>query len=759
MPGVSRPVSVIVVWLCATAVSAGETVFEYPSAVLDIHNADQGCWRGMDAEGLWQDDGDGPGVSVVPDLWLVGPPPSDLSAVTFPEDHWVHLGYSGRIMDNDGNDILLVESGRVGEQALIFITDGADQEYVAGLAVAENSGEQALTYIELDLAGIAIPFEARGLRVVAVDLGGGSPGFDLASIQARISHDAEAKACCPNPISGADNMAPGIALRWTPSSSGGEQVVYFGDVGSDVRSGAPGVRYPVQPHDANTFAPPELQLGRTYYWRVDEIAGANANPLRQGDVWSFTVSDRIVIDDFESYDLWDNYLYESWPVRSWAWTSLEWDVIRSCLQSMLLEYHYDAVYFAETFREFDRPQNWTRNGAQALQIMLHGKPGNATDGQLYLALSDGAAEQYVLYQGDMDALAGDQWCAWRTALDDFNNIDLTRVESMAIGLRPLEPEPPHRSKGTIYIDDICLLPRQCVADRLSLADVTADCSVDYRDVEQMASDWLQQRSRTFAVEAPNEPILWYPFDGSTRDCAGGADGEVHGRPAYGAGRQGQALHFMNQEDAVTVPEAAAVFADIRDAVTIAFWQYGDDSPHVNDTLCCSNYVYGQSNPAIAVNLGLWRNPGQYRWDCGAPWSIDNRLAGHHQAKSEWAGRWNHWVFTKDVRPGPQGEAGRMEIYLNGVLYDSRTGTTSPIENVTSFAIGSGWYGHYDGFIDEFRIYDYALSALEAAYLATNGMGVFDDPISFPADLNADDRVNLRDFTILADQWLDTGLWP
>jgi hypothetical protein len=275
----------------------------------------------------------------------------------------------------------------------------------------------------------------------------------------------------------------------------------------------------------------------------------------------------------------------------------------------------------------------------------------------------------------------------------------------------------------------------------------------------MSSDWLHGRSFTLAVAAPNEPVLWYRFDDNVKDSAGSADGEVHGRPAYAPGVHGQALHFMNQGDAVTISDAAGVFAGIRDAITVAFWQWGDDSRHVNDTVCCSDFVYGQSNPVIAVNLGLWRKPGQFRWDCGSPWSMENRLAGHHQSKSEWTGRWNHWVFTKDVRSGSDGQTGRMEIYLNGALYSRRTGTDSPIENVTSFEIGSGWYGYYDGLIDEFQIYDYALSAAEAAYLATNGTGRLSDPPAWPADLDADHRVNLRDFTILADQWLQTGLWP
>jgi len=251
---------------------------------------------------------------------------------------------------------------------------------------------------------------------------------------------------------------------------------------------------------------------------------------------------------------------------------------------------------------------------------------------------------------------------------------------------------------------------------------------------------------------------------------------------------GQAIDFTSEGDSVTVPEAANVFSHTREAITVAFWQRGYDSTHLNDTVCCSNYVYGQSNPALAIHLGCWRNPGQYRWDCGFPWSFANRLAGRHRDKTEWAGRWNHWAFTKDVkwrgRPalasrGHPGLAlagsemplrseiqrqdalatGRMEIYLNGELYDSRTGTDTPIAGITSFEIGAGWYGRYDGALDDFRIYDYALSPAEVAYVATRGTGLFPPPPNSPADLNADGTVNLRDLAALATEWFQTSLWP
>jgi hypothetical protein len=204
-----------------------------------------------------------------------------------------------------------------------------------------------------------------------------------------------------------------------------------------------------------------------------------------------------------------------------------------------------------------------------------------------------------------------------------------------------------------------------------------------------------------------------------------------------------------------------LFSKINKKITIAFWQYGKDSPHHTDTVCCSNYTYGVGfppggvprNPTIAINLGCWRQPGKYNWDCGYPWSFDNRLSGFHRSKAEWTGRWNHWAFTKDANTDT------MKIFLNGVLYDSRIGAGSPITGINSYEIGTGWYGRYDGLIDDFRVYDYALSQPEVAYIATNGTGIFDLALLSPADLYPDDRIDFHDFAVLVSEWLDNQLWP
>jgi len=741
--------------LCAGIGWAKSSAFEYPSALLDIYDADGSCWTGMSAAGTFP-------VSVVPATWLVGPPPSAESAVTLPTDHWVDLAFSGALVGGDGNDIVLVETGKAGEQALLFVTDGADQEYLLAKIAIENSAKQDLSTIGISLDGVALPFVPRAVRLVALDLGGQSPGFDLGNLRARVSHECGARACCPNPVSGATGVSPYTKLTWAPGYAADLHALYFSENASQVRAAAAEVRYPPRPRDANMFEPPTLGLGRTYYWRVDEVTGADPNVVLAGDVWSFTVADRLVIDDFETYNLQDHFLYETWQPGGWASVSIEQHVVTSCRQSMSLRYHYDATWPSDVTRVFETPQDWVHTQAQVLQIMLRGTAGNGTSGgRLYLTISDGHSEQTVPYAGEMSVLADPHWTAWRIALADFDKVDLTNVVSIAIGLRPATANSQDHGAGTIYIDDIVLRPVLCLQNRDSSsaaegrapADLTADCSVDYRDLQQLAKDWLCDRTRIIAVAAPNEPILWYDFDGDAEDRTGTADGQIHGRCNFLPGVYGQAIAFASEGDSVTVPEAASVFGRIREAITIAFWQQGYDSGHLNDTLCCSDYVYGQSNPALAIHLGCWRNPGQYRWDCGSPWSFENRVAGRHTEKSEWTGRWNHWAFTKDIRTG------RMEIYLNGELYDSRTGTDTPIADITSFEIGSGWYGRYDGLLDDFRIYDYALSLAEIAYVATRGTGIFPQESNSPADLNADGAVDFRDLAILATDWLETGLWP
>ena len=732
------------------AALAGEGVFEYPCYLVDAYDADDSCWTGMDADGQYE----GP-IRVVPQRWLVGPPLSEKSGVTIPPDHWVEVQFRGRIFDGPGDDILLIELGPVSEQARIFITDGAGQEYLLDMATSGSVGTGVdPTEIGFDISNTVLPFVPRAVRILGIDNGGQAPGFDVANVRARISTDCENIACNPIPVDRARNVPTDTVLSWSKGQFAEKHNVYFGMDITDVNSSATAVNRPVQSQDANSFNPGGLELGSTYYWRVDEVNDSQTWP---GGIWSFTTTDHLVVDDFESYNLLDptdpnsNRVYNTWTEANvYLWMENTHKCSRKSME-FYYRYYRDTVY-AEAIRRFEPAQDWTAVGAKALELYFYGQEYNDA-AQMYIALNDGNTEIVVPYPGDANDVKKQVWQPWRIDLNDLNDMDLKNIKSIAIGFC-MEPDKPYSTgSGTVYFDDVMLYSSRCLEANRPDADFNSDCVVDLEDFEEMAFGWLDREHNIYPVAAPRAPLAWYKFDGNANDSAGSANGQSRGNPTYVQGVYGQAISFDGYEDSMEIAGAAHLFSKVTTGITIAFWQYGADSPHHTDTLCCSNYTYGIDDPAIAINLGCWRKPGEYNWDCGRPWSFNGRLSGEHRYEAEWSGRWNHWAFTKDAY------AGTMQIFLNGRLYDSRIGASSPISRITSFEIGSGWYGGYDGLIDDFRVYDYALSQPEIAYAATDGTGLFDQPPMSPADLNDDNQINFTDFALLSEHWLENQIWP
>jgi len=728
------------------AALAQQTSLEYPYYLLDIYNHDEDCWYGMDIDGRWP-------VPVIPEQLLIGQPPSDLSGLTIPADHWVELKFRGKIIDGPGDDIFLIELDAVDEQALVFITDGSGREYLLGYALVPDIGFYEQTEIGFDIAGMSLPFVPSTLRIVGLDLRGGSPGFDLANVRARINADCGYTACNPSPPDGAKNVPLNTVLKWSPGRSAEKHCAYFGTALTDVDESATPINNPSQPQDVNSFTPPALELSKTYYWRLDELNDADSNSPWTGDIWKFTTADYLVVDNFESYDS-SKKIYHTWTQidQAYIYLSKKPKPVYKCRQSMGFRYYYDPIFYSETAYTFSSPQDWASAGVKSLELFFHGQEDNDVKGQMYIALSDGDANALVPYDGDANDLSSETWQPWRI---DLQNLDLNfgNIEQISIGFRNHPPESPGFGIGTVFFDDIRLYPSRCLQENRPDADYDGDCAVDFQDLQDLANTWLDKGYNVYPAAAPEAPVAWYKFDGSADDSAGAAHGQIHGSPTYVEGIYGRAISLDGYKDSVEITDAPYLFARIRTAITIAFWQYGTDSIHHTDTLCCSNYVYNVYDPTIAINLGTWKSPGKYNWDCGSPWSFDSRLSGSHNYKTEWSGRWNHWAFTKDVN------SGKMQIFLNGALYDSRTGSNSPMSGITSFEIGSGWYGGYDGLIDDFRIYDYALSQAEIAYAATNGTGIFDLPLLLPADLNSDNRIDFKDFALLADNWLENHLWP
>jgi hypothetical protein len=85
----------------------------------------------------------------------------------------------------------------------------------------------------------------------------------------------------PIPADGAEFVDPNnLALSWTAGYGGKKHTVYIGDDFDQVSNAEGGTS-----QGPTTYAPDTLELGKVYYWRVDEDDATN---IYKGDVWSFT---------------------------------------------------------------------------------------------------------------------------------------------------------------------------------------------------------------------------------------------------------------------------------------------------------------------------------------------------------------------------------------------------------------------------------------------------------------------------------------
>jgi hypothetical protein len=203
------------------------------------------------------------------------------------------------------------------------------------------------------------------------------------------------------------------------------------------------------------------------------------------------------------------------------------------------------------------------------------------------------------------------------------------------------------------------------------------------------------------------PIAWYQFEGNANDSSGnGRNGTLVNGPTFVAGRVGQAVNLDGSNDHVSLP--AGIVNGLSN-FTIATWVR-------LDTTSAWRRVF-DFGTGTTVNMFL------------TPQSDTNALrfaittsgpAGEQQINGPAlpTGVWKHVAVTKSGNLGT--------LYVDGVQVGQNTGMTlspSSLGNTTQNWIGRSEYAadpFLDGQIDQFRVYNRALSASEV-------LGLFQNP--------------------------------
>jgi hypothetical protein len=118
-----------------------------------------------------------------------------------------------------------------------------------------------------------------------------------------------------NPTNGSTpDIDEALPLSWSPGDEAAQHDVYFGtdmDAVADADESDTTDIYRGR-QNGTSYTPPEGVEwgGGPYYWRIDEYN--NDGTISKGRIWSFTVADFILIDDFENYDAGDNQIWYAW---------------------------------------------------------------------------------------------------------------------------------------------------------------------------------------------------------------------------------------------------------------------------------------------------------------------------------------------------------------------------------------------------------------------------------------------------------------
>ena len=207
----------------------------------------------------------------------------------------------------------------------------------------------------------------------------------------------QTQARLPKPHDKAIDVPQEAFLTWKAGDYAVTHNVYFGKVADDVNTADPanpldvlvGENQTISGYDPNGL----LDFGETYYWRVDEINDTEPNSPWIGDLWSFTVINYFLVDDFEAYtDYAPNDIFSSWtdgydidengalvghdnPDFDAGEHFLETVEIHGGEQSLPYLYNNAApATYSEAALPFNEPQDWTREGVAELSLWFKGNP-------------------------------------------------------------------------------------------------------------------------------------------------------------------------------------------------------------------------------------------------------------------------------------------------------------------------------------------------------------------------------------------------
>ncbi|GAA4054459.1 family 43 glycosylhydrolase [Streptomyces shaanxiensis] len=227
------------------------------------------------------------------------------------------------------------------------------------------------------------------------------------------------------------------------------------------------------------------------------------------------------------------------------------------------------------------------------------------------------------------------------------------------------------------------------------------------------------------ADVPADLLVHYDFDETggniARDSSGhGYHGTYVRTPDFGTGVEGGSFKMSGGSSSSTtspyvrIPNGVLKNADSVTVSTYAKWKGGDNF----------QWLFGLGPDSNKYLFATPSNGGSslYSAITKASWSAESKLTAGSRLTP---GEWRHVTVTLD------GSTGAMALYVDGIEAARTTTTIKPSELYDANKDHSGYIGrslygadpYFGGEVDDFRVYDRALTAAEVMELSGNTAGI------------------------------------
>jgi hypothetical protein len=616
--------------------------------------------------------------NVATDMWL--------SVKNAAQPTWIQFAFDkayklDKVLVWNSNQTMELDFGFGVKDALVeYSTDGAAWTSLGQVQVPQAAGDPNYLPYTVNLNGAV----AKYVKLTVQNNWGGLTQSGLSEVRFYYLPVWPRE---PQPASAATGLNPQVTLSWRAGREAASHQVYLDTDKQAVQNGTA----PVVSVSASAYNV-AVNLAQTYYWKVVEVNNVMTPPSWEGNVWSFATVSTLVVDDFESYtDQAGKAVFETWidgygnEAKNGAFVGLK-DPVNGTFcsgvrhggtRSMPLTYNNAGGITSEAVRTFTAPQDWSQYGITTLSLWFYGDLGN-TPAPLYVKINN----TKILFNNGAASTAFPVWKPWNINLTSLG-ATLKSVKTLTIGIGDGKTA----GTGTILVDDIVLYPSTGAP----------------------------------AVVTPVDPgtsalVALYAMEGDVKDTSGkGNDGTISGNPAYGNGPTGygKALTFDGLDDYVVLPIGSTL--STMSSITIATWINVTGTAGYQRVF---DFGTGGATPGATPTKYMYLTPSRSA-TTGGRFAITINGSGSESRLSVTATLgpgWHHMAVTID------GTIKADALYVDGVAV--ATGTTAVLPKdlgvTTQNWIGRSEYTgdpFYTGMVDDFRIYNVALTAGQVRYIA------------------------------------------